>query len=847
MSQTLTYTIGSDRRALVDNIQDFKVDFGDDNQNWVQARQFERGMRQVFVNIINEDNTPFDLTGCNVWFEGLLPNTANGDFRVIDSDGYVPLDPSSGKFRFDMPGQAFTVAGSYRQAFFRIVKNGNSVTTLEFDLDVLADKVIDGLVPKDWIGPFETIADQLVDDLQKHTDAADKTIADFQQKVTDLVNQLNQQGTTTTSMLTELQNRITDLETKIKQDGLFTQAEADQFKQLLDGEIENLKGTVTASLNSQGLNVKNYGAVGDGVADDTKAIQTAISTAQSGDVKRVYFPAGKYLTTLTNQIISGISICGENRMTSTIISDTADPVFLVGTNSTIKSLGFHSNVATSNTMIGIGKSSPTDVAEWNITLEDLRFDSIEYPDPTKKTLGGWGLRPINFVLDNLGLWDVTVRNVSMQYVYSGLNIDTINGGWLTGSLFDNIVVKGFDHHAFGIISSNQTLQQVSQNVFSNLTAEVLYETHGDDASGFIVAGGGNEFDNLRLFNDGTYNEHALTLRFFGKDEKFKQFPSFAAGTTTSNTFSGGELEGYIYDPDNLKSFQSFSHLKTRVPPKIGSMQDVNVANETFENLLSKAGFLKNIVGDLQTSIPPDATMTTGLDKFGQFIDISFGNTDGSFDYIISDPAGTLNAIKDDAFSIGIRYRDMTESNTSALDGYIKFGSKDYSPTRVSFQNANRYSDIQERVWCCEPMTDDFSKITSFTGENRVVFYITAHSRIRIYRCMLVSGRTTDFSKVVENSISNTGSAGATPRLPSGTDLNYLVKNLIQFSGTYFVDNTNRPADTPKEFGNDSFIITVTPGSASNNGMISLMDPATNTMLIAGVNAGNAGAWITLHA
>lgn len=238
MSQTLTYVIGSDRRPHVDNIQDFKVDFNDDNHNWVQARQFERGMRQVFVNIVNEDGAPFDLTGCNVWFEGLLPKTADGDFRVIDKDGYVPLDQSAGKFRFDMPGNAFTVAGSYRQAFFRIVKNGNSVTTLEFDLDVLADKVIDGLVPKDWIGPFEEIADQLVDGLQKHTDAADKIISDFQQKVTDLVNQLNQQGSTTTSMLTELQNRIAELEEKIKQDGLFTQAEADAFKQTLQETVQ---------------------------------------------------------------------------------------------------------------------------------------------------------------------------------------------------------------------------------------------------------------------------------------------------------------------------------------------------------------------------------------------------------------------------------------------------------------------------------------------------------------------------------------------------------------------------------------------------------------------------------
>ena len=253
MSQTLTYVMGADRRVHVKDIQDFKIDFSDDNHNWVQARQFERGMRQVFVNIVNEDGTPFDLTGCNIWFEGLLPKTADGDFRVIDDKGYVALDPSAGRFRFDMPGHAFTVAGSYRQAFFRIVKNGNSVTTLEFDLDVLADKVIDGLVPKDWIGPFEEIADKLVDDLQKHTDSADKIIADFQKKVTDLVNQLNQQGSTTTSMLTELQNRITDLETKIKQDGLFTQAEADAFKKALEAavqkQLDDMKSNVQNTLN----------------------------------------------------------------------------------------------------------------------------------------------------------------------------------------------------------------------------------------------------------------------------------------------------------------------------------------------------------------------------------------------------------------------------------------------------------------------------------------------------------------------------------------------------------------------------------------------------------------------
>lgn len=296
MSQTLTYVMGGDRRAHVDNIQDFKVDFSDDNHNWVQARQFERGMRQVFVNVTNEDGTPFDLTGCNVWFEGLLPKTADGDFRVIDKDGYVPLDQSAGKFRFDMPGNAFTVAGSYRQAFFRIVKNGNSVTTLEFDLDVLADKVIDGLVPKTWIGPFEEIADKLVDSLQKHIDDADKIVADFQQKVTDLVNQLNQQGSTTTSMLTELQNRITDLEDKIKSEHLFTEDEAKAFEDQPNDKLANVETEtqrIEKALTGTGFMVNDYGAKADGETDDTSAIQKAIDAFANSKSNKLVF-SGTY-------------------------------------------------------------------------------------------------------------------------------------------------------------------------------------------------------------------------------------------------------------------------------------------------------------------------------------------------------------------------------------------------------------------------------------------------------------------------------------------------------------------------------------------------------------------------
>ena len=258
MSQTLTYVIGQDRRPHVDNVQDFKVNFDGSNTNWVQARQYERSMRQVFVNIKNEDGTPLDLTGCNVWFEGLLPKNSAGDFRVIDDKGYVALDPTAGRFRFDMPGHAFTVAGSYRQAFFRILKDGNSITTLEFDLDVLADKVIDGLVPRTYISPFEDLYDQLEQIVNNADDKLQDKLNEWNQKLQNLFDTLNKMGTDTQTLLQTLQNRIAELEEKIKQDGLFTQAEADAFKQIIVQMIKTQTINVFDSVDDMKHNAASF-------------------------------------------------------------------------------------------------------------------------------------------------------------------------------------------------------------------------------------------------------------------------------------------------------------------------------------------------------------------------------------------------------------------------------------------------------------------------------------------------------------------------------------------------------------------------------------------------------------
>lgn len=72
-------------------------------------------------------------------------------------------------------------------------------------------------------------------------------------------------------------------------------------------------GALTATAGSFRINVKNFGAVGDGATNDTAAINAAIATMTN--YSTLYFPAGKYLVTLGGitafTSLSNITILGD--------------------------------------------------------------------------------------------------------------------------------------------------------------------------------------------------------------------------------------------------------------------------------------------------------------------------------------------------------------------------------------------------------------------------------------------------------------------------------------------------------------------------------------------------------
>jgi hypothetical protein len=129
------------------------------------------------------------------------------------------------------------------------------------------------------------------------------------------------------------------------------------------------------------INVKDYGAVGNGTTDDTLAIQNAIDASAFGNT--IYFPTGTYIVSNTIKLLKGRRYIGCNRESSTIkqanstnldaviasetwLSPTAtasdNPIY-------IENLGINGNKTNQTGGLGIGIAL---ISFWN-SLRDLEI------------------------------------------------------------------------------------------------------------------------------------------------------------------------------------------------------------------------------------------------------------------------------------------------------------------------------------------------------------------------------------------------------------------------------------------------------------------------------------------
>ena len=172
---------------------------------------------QVVLHLRNEDDkSPVNLSGANLVLEGILPDK---EHRVVDNTVMTVIgSPEDGNCRVALPAPAFTVAGQYIASFFRLIRDHQSITTLEFNFSVISDPILNGIKAEDYLPEYYAIRDKIL-----------KLQETLQNSNDDLINNMNQ----------KFQNQLADW-TKRLQTVLTT-------AQNLQTQMDALEGTIRSN------------------------------------------------------------------------------------------------------------------------------------------------------------------------------------------------------------------------------------------------------------------------------------------------------------------------------------------------------------------------------------------------------------------------------------------------------------------------------------------------------------------------------------------------------------------------------------------------------------------------
>ena len=159
---------------------------------------------------------------------------------------------------------------------------------------------------------------------------------------------------------------------------------AEDLAQLMQSSVEAANAEIK-TLITPVYNVKGYGAKGDGVTDDTTAIQAAITAAGAVGGGIVFFPYGTYLvsddlTVSYNKIVL-MGVSGDASTIKVVNNATGiahAPIFITGDYVTVDSLGIDGNIDNNSTLVisGIYNESTTGLTIKDCKIKDCIFNGI---------------------------------------------------------------------------------------------------------------------------------------------------------------------------------------------------------------------------------------------------------------------------------------------------------------------------------------------------------------------------------------------------------------------------------------------------------------------------------------
>lgn len=175
----------------------------------------------ILLHLRNEnDQTPVNLSGTNLVLEGILPDQ---EHRVVDNTVMTVIgSPEDGNCRVALPAPAFAVAGQYVTSFFRLIRDNQSIATLEFNFSVISDPILNGVKAEDYLPEYYAIRDEILALQDTLKNSNDDLINNMNQKFQDELADWTKQLQTVLQTSQNLQTQMDALEGTIKSNQVIT-------------------------------------------------------------------------------------------------------------------------------------------------------------------------------------------------------------------------------------------------------------------------------------------------------------------------------------------------------------------------------------------------------------------------------------------------------------------------------------------------------------------------------------------------------------------------------------------------------------------------------------------------
>lgn len=338
--------------------------------------------------------------------------------------------------------------------------------------------------------------------------------------------------------------------------------------------------TVGAKLR-QIVNVADFGAVGNGVTDDTAAIQAAIDYMETLNGGVVEVPQGQFKITSTIQINGGLGV--------QLIGQGSDGVHDAGTGAGAGTIFLWYGSAGA-AMLHI--SSPSGVAnsrQWGSSVSDIYFNC--------RTIAG------------IGVLLTSVRNVTCSRLFilsptiAALKTTTLGNAFLAESsdvqqcVFDRILWRCIDNAttraAHGLWLTSHNPISSDSNTSFNLFSQCIGQNWGASGSGyglFVEDADNNTFTSLRIFRVGGLTVEAV--RLVGNPAcDANHFWNLSAGGSLSVAIKGIP-SGYTANPNGNSFWATDVTNGTQYPTAdVGVIFGWHTDNNTFTKQMFNQQFI----------------------------------------------------------------------------------------------------------------------------------------------------------------------------------------------------------------------------------------------------------------